>query len=421
MASFDVDSLFTNIPLRETINICIQSLFRNCTEVYGFNRPNFTKLLELASLNSFFMFDGKYYQQVESLGMGIPLGPTFANVFMCHHESQWIDDCPLSFKPAQYLRYIDDSFLLFKNKNQCLQFFRYLNNKHPNINFTVEHENNGTLSFLDVKLERQGSNILSSVHRKPTYTGLGSSFFSFSAYKFKTNVIQTLLYRAYNICSNHVLFLFQKEVTFLKNYFFQNGYPKTLFENLTDKFLSKKLDPAPTIMTVNPKPFFYKLQYYGHKSVLFNIQVSKLISQFYSHLKPTGVLVNSYSIGSFFQYKDQLPKSLRSCVIYKYSCPQENCGSEYIGSTIRNLGTRANEHRGISVRTGRPLSKPSQSSIREHCVGCSGDVSLSDFTIVGQLNNCCDYELRLLESIQIFVDKPKLNDMNSAFPLQIVK
>ena len=210
-------------------------------------------------------------------------------------------------------------------------------------------------------------------------------------------------------------------LSFLKSFFHNNGYPSPLFEQQTETFLSKKLDFQPTISTVDRQPFYYKLQYYGHKTVLFNIQLSKLILEFYGHLKPTGILLNNYSIGSFFKCKDSLPMHLRSCVIYKYRCPQSNCGSEYIGSTIRTLGTRAKEHRGVSIRTGQPLTRPSQSSIRDHCVRCSGDVCLADFTIIGQFNGCFDYELRLAESIHISNDKPKLNDANSAFPLQIIR
>ena len=419
MASFDIDSLFTNIPLRETIDICTAQLFSNCTQVHGFDKTSFTKLLELASLNSFFLFNGKYYRQVEGLGMGIPLGSTFANAFMCHHEVNWMDEFPLSFKPAHYFRYIDDTFLLFRKQSHCSQFFHYLNNKHPNIRFTVEHEQNNTLPFLDVKLERSGQHLLSSVYRKPSFSGLGTSYFSYCCSKFKVNVIQTLLHRAYNICSSNNFF--QKEVSFLKQFFSSNGYPSLLFNQQTELFLSKKLDYRQVHSTVEHKPFFYKLQYYGHMTVLLNIQVSRLITEFYSHLKPVGILVNNYSVGSFFKCKDSLPLHMRSCVVYKYSCPQSNCGSEYVGSTLRTLGTRVMEHRGLSTRTEQPLLRPSQSSIRDHCVRCSGDISLNDFVIIKQFSGPLDYELRLAESIHIFRDKPNLNDTNSAFPLQIVR
>ena len=42
MASLDVDSLFTNIPLVETVNICVDSLFENCEKVQGLSKENFT-------------------------------------------------------------------------------------------------------------------------------------------------------------------------------------------------------------------------------------------------------------------------------------------------------------------------------------------------------------------------------------------
>ena len=48
MASFDVESLFTNIPLRETINICIDKLYSNSTTVHGFSCSELKKLLELS-------------------------------------------------------------------------------------------------------------------------------------------------------------------------------------------------------------------------------------------------------------------------------------------------------------------------------------------------------------------------------------
>ena len=39
MGSIDIDSLFTNIPLDETIDICINQLFENTGNVEGFTKP----------------------------------------------------------------------------------------------------------------------------------------------------------------------------------------------------------------------------------------------------------------------------------------------------------------------------------------------------------------------------------------------
>ena len=63
MASLDVESLFTNIPLDETIDICTNSLYANDTIINGIDKENFKKLLTLATKESFFLFNNKFYKQ----------------------------------------------------------------------------------------------------------------------------------------------------------------------------------------------------------------------------------------------------------------------------------------------------------------------------------------------------------------------
>ena len=47
MASFDIQSLFTNIPLDETINICVDRAFQNKKKVKGLLKRHFKQLLTL--------------------------------------------------------------------------------------------------------------------------------------------------------------------------------------------------------------------------------------------------------------------------------------------------------------------------------------------------------------------------------------
>ena len=61
MGSLDVDSLFTNIPLDETIDICINQLFENTDTVEGFTESELRHLLCLATKETYFIFNG--YQQ----------------------------------------------------------------------------------------------------------------------------------------------------------------------------------------------------------------------------------------------------------------------------------------------------------------------------------------------------------------------
>jgi len=150
MSSLDVDSLFTNIPLLETINICCELLFERNALVDGLNKDEFKELLTLATTESFILFDNRYYQQIDGVAMGSPLGPTLANIFLCYNEKIWLNDCPTSFKPLYYRRYVDDIFLLFQD-DRCVELFKeYMNNKHPNMHFTSESESDNTIPFLDV-------------------------------------------------------------------------------------------------------------------------------------------------------------------------------------------------------------------------------------------------------------------------------
>ena len=86
MASFDVKSLFTNIPLKETVNICIEKLFHEESMVFGFSKEQLHKLLSLAVTDCYFLFDDKVYKQKDGVAMGNPLGPTLANAFLAYHE-----------------------------------------------------------------------------------------------------------------------------------------------------------------------------------------------------------------------------------------------------------------------------------------------------------------------------------------------
>ena len=117
MASLDVDSLFTNVPLDETIKICIDELFKSDMTVSGLNKKEMFEMLSLTLKESIILFDNKYYSQIDGVAMGSPLGPTLANIFLCYHESNWLKDCPRNFKPIYCKRYVDDIFVCLINQN----------------------------------------------------------------------------------------------------------------------------------------------------------------------------------------------------------------------------------------------------------------------------------------------------------------
>ena len=100
-------------------------------------------------------------------------------------------------RPTIWFRYVDDTFTLFKNKNDALSFLHYLNGRHNNIKFTME------ISFLDILLKRNlDSSFSTSVYRKKTFTGLYIKWDPFTPRKYKINLVRTLAYRCIRICSS---------------------------------------------------------------------------------------------------------------------------------------------------------------------------------------------------------------------------
>ena len=182
----------------------------------------FKKLLEIAILDCHFLFNKKIYKQVDGCAMGSPLGPILANIFMCNLEENFLNSCPASFKPLIYKRYVDDTFVTFKEKDHALDFLNFINTKHPNIKFTMEMEKDKKLPFLDIMVNRE-NRVTTSVYRKKFYTGLGASFYSFTPFKYKINSIKTLISRGYKLCSNWQSF--NEEMEYLCNYFVSLWFP----------------------------------------------------------------------------------------------------------------------------------------------------------------------------------------------------
>ena len=79
MCSLDVSSLFTNVPLEERLDICLDKLC-SFADPPPLPRVVLRKLLEFATKKSHFLFDGKYYNQIDGVAMGSPLGLVLANM-----------------------------------------------------------------------------------------------------------------------------------------------------------------------------------------------------------------------------------------------------------------------------------------------------------------------------------------------------
>ena len=81
-------------------------------------------------------------------------------------------------------------FLFYSDhKTISLNFVIILTNVISNMNFTFEQEKNGKLSFLDVEVSRDGNTFVTSVYRKPTFSGVYTHFDSFLPSTYKIGMI----------------------------------------------------------------------------------------------------------------------------------------------------------------------------------------------------------------------------------------
>ena len=176
------------------------------------------------------------FRQSDGVAMGSPLGPALANIFVGYYENKLF---AFNSKTFLYQRYVDDIFSIFTTETQCDQFFAVLNSLHPSLRLTVEKD--GVLPCLDVKLEISSNEFLTSVYRKPTFTGFYTNWNSFEPTKRKIYLLDTLVHRALKICSKSKL---QEEFNQIGSVLHQNRYPEIVINSsIRNKISRFNLEP----------------------------------------------------------------------------------------------------------------------------------------------------------------------------------
>ena len=236
MASLDVKSLFTNVPVNFTIGLILNNIFNNGVKDFnGLNRQQMKKLLTWTCKGTVFQFRGNIYEQTEGIAMGSPIAPLMADVCM-----NWVLNEVSSFNPKPYiiLRYVDDLFCVFNCERDLEMFFAKINTIHANIQFTKDLEQNNQLPYLDVLVTRADVKFKTTVFRKKTNTGLYIKWSSLCPVKYKRNLVSCLLDRAYRICNSYKAMHIEFET--ITDMLLRNGYPLPFIQNQIRRFLNNK-------------------------------------------------------------------------------------------------------------------------------------------------------------------------------------
>ena len=95
IVSFDVSSLYTNVPIQEAIQICADLLYSGEHALPPVDKQTFIELLELCTCDVLMLTHDGYYRQKDGLAMGSPPAPLIANGWLYQHDPKVKDNAKL--------------------------------------------------------------------------------------------------------------------------------------------------------------------------------------------------------------------------------------------------------------------------------------------------------------------------------------
>ena len=332
LVSFDVVSLYTNVPVLEAIDVAADRLYCGDFEVPPVSKETFTELMKLASTKVIMLTHDEYYIQNDGLAMGSPPAPSLANIWLARRESVIKDTAKL------FERYMDDIIRSIKHE-KIEEKLQQINNIHANLKFTIEVEQDGRIPFLDMLLIRNGNKLTSTWYCKPTDTGLVMNFHALAPRRYKRAVVSGFIHRIHRACSTWENFhtSLQKAKEILE----KNQYSPHFYESVIKDTIERIITPVNAEERENgvgtQQKHLILLQYRGPAT-------DKFIKKLKECGAPTQVVLTLRKLRSYLpSLKSPIPKMLKSDVVYKVTCPR--CQTCYVGKTSRHLSTRFAEER----------------------------------------------------------------------------
>ena len=348
IASLDVESLFTNVPIDDTINIIINLAYNHPIIAPPKIPSNLLReLLEMCTKESPFVTpDGRIFKQIDGVAMGSPLGPTFANFYMGYLEETTFSD--INKKPLIYARYVDDIFIMYSTIEQLKEIKRNFENNSI-LKFTIEESAENKLPFLDVLIGKEKDKFHTKVYRKNTNLGQCLNAQSECTDRYKESVIKNYIKRAYKTSSTWKDF--DTELNIIKQILVNNNYKNNMIDYQINIFINKINQTKMKESNKNNILVYYKNQMNGNykkdEKILKDIinrnvkcvqSDNKLkIIIYYKNNKTSNLVIKNNTMPK--------PTPLETAnVVYKFTCNIQHCKAEYVGHTRLSLEKRLQAH-----------------------------------------------------------------------------
>ena len=376
LVSFDVVSLFTMVPINDALNR-IADIFPD----------DITGLFKHCLTTTYFQYNHEFYEQLDGVAMGSPISPVIANFYMEYFEEKALNTA--AKKPSCWFRYMDDTFTIWSHGHEELdKFLQHINSINPKIQFTMEKEVDGKISFLDVLVSRKSDGKLDhQVYRKPTHTDRYLHFQSNHHPKQKRGVIKTLIDRAKHICNQPHL---NSELKHVQSALLANGY--------NAKDIQRAIHPRRDSNHRNNKNEMEEQK--GKAFLPYIKSVTDRIGKILQKHQIKSIYLPTQKIKQLTRSPKDAVDNLEKAGVYKIPC---SCGEVYIGTTKRSFNTRIKEHK----RCCR-LNQIDKSAVAEHAILNDNHHILFDETKI--LSTTKSYYARLnREAIEIFKHKRNFN------------
>ena len=210
-----------------------------------------------------------------------------------------------------YKRYVDDIFCIFKTE-QVDKFLDFLNNKHKNIKFTIEKEQDQKLPFLDVLITKTSNNRITTNYKKSTDTGLLTNYLSFIPTRYKLGLVKTFVDRLYKI--NNTWSGFHNDMEKTKSILQKNLFPPDLIDKVVRNYLSDLYNSKESLNKKEGR--YFKLPYVGFFSRHTHNKIKRIIKKLCKDQVSVNLVFIPYKIGIMFSAKDKIPSFLKSMVVY---------------------------------------------------------------------------------------------------------
>ena len=149
--SFDVESLFTNVPLQGSINTILNRIYDDKLIHTDIKKNTMRNLIKDTCKKTAFSFDNVIYEQIDGVvSMGSSLASVLAKIIMTELEKTVVQKLTTSRMITFYCRYVDDTLLLVKPAD-ILLIHNLSNEFGKKLRFIVDRFENEVPHFLDIK------------------------------------------------------------------------------------------------------------------------------------------------------------------------------------------------------------------------------------------------------------------------------